>query len=76
MFIKKLSVGHFNFFLFKLKKGFKEHICVDSETGDSTGEDACYEQCFFCKTSTNTNRGLKVVDKKTKRFLRLGKWVD
>ena len=76
LFIKKLMVGHFEFFVFKLKNGFKSYYCTDSITGNNKGEDSCYEQCFFCKTSTNTGRGLKFYDKKTKRFYKLGKWVD
>ena len=76
LFIKKLSIGHFEFFAFKIKNGIKAYDCTDSSTGDSTDEDACSEQCFFCKTSTNTWRGLKFYDKKTNSWYKLGKWVD
>jgi len=75
-FIKKLIVGHFEFFVLKLKNGFTSYYCTDSLNGNSEGNGACYEQCFFCKTSTNTSRGLKFYDKKTNRFFKLGKWVD
>jgi len=75
LFVKNLTVGHLQFFGFKISKGLRAYHCTDSETGDSEGDESCYEQCFFCKTSTNTSRGLKFLDRKTKKFHKLGKWV-
>jgi len=76
IFIKKLIFGHISYLVFKIKNGHKATLCEDAINGCSTNNDACYEQCFFCKTSTNTWRGLKFYDKKNRKFYRVNKNVQ
>ena len=76
LFIKNIIKGHATYFVFKIKNGSNSELCEDSDNGSSNSDNSCCFQCHFCKTSTNSIRGLKFYDKKTNKFYRLHKGIE
>ena len=65
---KQLLVGNCIYFFNKIRYGFNYFECTDSLSGNTNSDDCCDKECYFCKSSSNTQRGLKFYYKKRSKF--------
>jgi len=65
---KQLLVGNCIYFFNKIRYGFNYFECADSFSGNTNSDDCCDKECHFCKSSSNTQRGLKFYYKKRSKF--------
>lgn len=77
LFAKELVRGFFWYMRFKILYGNDAVYCQDSDEYVSSQKyDGCNLQCTFCRTSTNTMRGFKILDKKNNKWYKINKNID